>query len=220
VPLEFYLEAYERLGGPALELMCGSGRFLIPWLQRGARMDGVDASPEMLAACRRRVQDAGLEANLYEQFLERLDLPRSYRLLVMTSGSFSLLDSDAAAMEGLRRCYQHLEPGGELILEVLTMGTSGEQSGNLSPARSVTRPDGAEIVVTEVARDTRRYDLVRAGQVLATEMEHLPLRLYEPATFVDMLRAAGFDGVHAERAYTREPPKPEDRLLVFHGTRT
>ena len=40
--------------------MCGSGRFLIPLLKRGFDIDGVDASPHMLQACRDHCQRLGL----------------------------------------------------------------------------------------------------------------------------------------------------------------
>ena len=42
--LEFYLRCLDSVRRPVLEPMCGSGRFLIPFLERGIDIDGVDAS--------------------------------------------------------------------------------------------------------------------------------------------------------------------------------
>src|SRR5262245_23366046 len=44
----FYAGLVAEAGGPALELMCGSGRVLLPLLRMGVDADGVDCSPEML----------------------------------------------------------------------------------------------------------------------------------------------------------------------------
>jgi SAM-dependent methyltransferase len=77
--LNFYLHYAEKANGPILELMSGSGRLLIPLLERQYDVDGQDASPYMLRACQERCRNKGLTPVLYEQFLDRLDLPRQYR---------------------------------------------------------------------------------------------------------------------------------------------
>ena len=46
--LEFYLRHLGSADEPVLEPMCGSGRFLIPFLEWGVDIDGTDASPYML----------------------------------------------------------------------------------------------------------------------------------------------------------------------------
>ena len=45
--LAFYL-SYAHPGDRVLELLCGSGRFLVPFVQRGFDITGVDWSQEML----------------------------------------------------------------------------------------------------------------------------------------------------------------------------
>src|SRR5688572_24771645 len=79
--LEFYWRLFAESGGPALEVMCGSGRFLLPFAARGADIDGIDASPDMLAACRAKLAERGLHAGIYEQFVDELALPRTYRFV-------------------------------------------------------------------------------------------------------------------------------------------
>ena len=45
--LAFYL-SYAKPGEQMLELLCGSGRFLIPFWKKGLSIDGVDLSAQML----------------------------------------------------------------------------------------------------------------------------------------------------------------------------
>lgn len=73
--LAYYRQHIRACGEPVLEAMCGSGRFLVPLLEAGIDVDGVDASPDMLVACGARCADRGLEARTYEQFLHELDVP-------------------------------------------------------------------------------------------------------------------------------------------------
>ena len=199
--------------------MCGSGRFLLPFLRQGADVDGVDASQEMLAACRRRMEAEGVEAMLAYQRLEELDLPRRYRFIFIPAGSFCLIAEENAAREGLRRLREHLEPGGQLVVEVLTPDPDSDLGlTDLPPVRRVRRPDGAEIVLTPVATGVSRYDVVRDGEILETEEERLTHRFYEPADFAERLTAAGFVEVSVHRAFEEEKPRPADRLVIFRAT--
>src|SRR5690242_14601797 len=52
---EFYLEAAQRLGGPVLELGCGTGRVLLPIARTGIDVTGIDLSPQMLARCHKKL---------------------------------------------------------------------------------------------------------------------------------------------------------------------
>ncbi|NTU82301.1 MAG: class I SAM-dependent methyltransferase, partial [Chloroflexales bacterium] len=50
--LPFYHELARRTGGPLLELMCGTGRVLLPLAEAGYSITGVDSSPAMLSIAR------------------------------------------------------------------------------------------------------------------------------------------------------------------------
>jgi len=43
-----------------LEPMCGSGRLLIPLMQKGYNIHGIDNSPDMLKACKERAAHLNL----------------------------------------------------------------------------------------------------------------------------------------------------------------
>ncbi len=51
--LQFYL-SYAEKGMRILEPLCGSGRFLVPFLERGFDISGMDLSEEMLAKLNKR----------------------------------------------------------------------------------------------------------------------------------------------------------------------
>ncbi|MFZ0773013.1 MAG: class I SAM-dependent methyltransferase [Candidatus Sulfotelmatobacter sp.] len=51
-------------GKTVLDLGCGTGENIVPLLERGARVTGIDISPDLIALAQRRLQKAGLEATL------------------------------------------------------------------------------------------------------------------------------------------------------------
>ena len=48
VDLGFYLHYVEKANGPILQPMVGTGRFALPLMEQGFKIDGVDASADML----------------------------------------------------------------------------------------------------------------------------------------------------------------------------
>ena len=217
--LDFYWRRYEQSRtfasrGPVLEGMCGSGRFLLPFARRGADIDGVDASPHMLAACRRRIADEGLTANVYQQFLQDLDLPRTYGFVFVPAGSFQLVPhaDQQLALDALAR---HMQPGAELVLEMGFPGESRTGPAGADPRRSVTRADGAEIVLSGEPDGRMRYDLVRDRVIEHTEYETFALYPTPRRDFELMLAAAGFLDVRAWWPYSEEPARDNAPFAVF-----
>ncbi len=85
--------------------------------QAGLDVDGSDISPDMLERVRERCAREGLaQPNLYAQAMHELDLPRRYRT-ILVCGGFGLGGHREHDVEGLRRLYVHLEPGGTLVLD-------------------------------------------------------------------------------------------------------
>src|SRR5207245_10623250 len=53
--IAFYSALARKLGGPVLEMGCGSGRNLLPIARSGIAIHGIDSSPAMLGALRAKL---------------------------------------------------------------------------------------------------------------------------------------------------------------------
>jgi SAM-dependent methyltransferase len=111
-----FLKPHIEAGQPALDVGCGTGRVLIPLLQEGFDVDGVDISPDMLAYCREHAEREGVTPKLYAQPMHELDLPRTYRT-IYSCGSVGIGGSRQQDRQTLARIRDHLEPGGCLIFD-------------------------------------------------------------------------------------------------------
>jgi len=168
----------------------------------------------MLDACRRKLADAGLTAGLYEQFLQDLDTPRRYGFVFCPAGSFQLIPR-GDQLPALRALARHMLPGAELALEMGFPGETRDAASSATAERRVTRPDGAEIVLTTAEDGRMRYDLVRDGELLHTEYETFVVHPTPRAEFEAMLRDAGFTSIRAWWPFTEEDARPNAPFAVF-----
>lgn len=203
------LEPVRQVRGTAriLEPMCGSGRFLLPLLRRGLRVDGADPSPAMLRRCRDRLSgETGLayQAELFAQSMQELETAGDYAAAFIPSGSFCLLHQPAEAQAGLQRLRAQLAPGALLLIEfelphseidwpeevVKTVTKGGRQ------IRLVSR--ASYDFATQIESYDNAYELKQSGKVIASESEVIRLRCYTPDQISKVLAQAGFRDIRIE----------------------
>jgi SAM-dependent methyltransferase len=234
--LAFFQACIARFGQPALDVACGTGRLLVPLLQAGIDIDGVDLSPDMLACCRAGAERAGVTPRLYAQAMHALDLPRQYRTIYICD-SFGIGGERRQDADALRCCYQALEPDGALVLNQDVLGDrkqwlswAEEERRRLPepwPATGDRRPlpDGSELElkgrrVDVEAREQRltlqmRIALWQGGEQVAEEERLLLERLYFREEILAMLEQAGFSDVTVYAGYTDTVASAEDGKVVF-----
>ena len=110
-----FLDLVGQFGEPVLDLGCGTGRIVLDYLRQGIDIDGLDNSPEMLDICRSKAAELGLQPTLYQQQMEELDLPRKYRTILAPSSALQLITDPLTACATLRRCFDHVLPGGAFV---------------------------------------------------------------------------------------------------------
>ena len=202
--------------------MCGSGRFLVPLLQDGFAIHGVDASASMLNACRARCRSLGLHTILRRQSIERIRLNDRYGLVFIPASSLCLVTDPNLLARGLRRLHALLRPGGIFVFEAELLA-GRPPAGQIRTVREVARPDGARIVfssvgrydaVERVQRERHRYDLIRGGRKAGTEFEDFRLRFHDPEELSRMLAAAGFRDIRMMKGYAGEPADAGDGSVI------
>jgi SAM-dependent methyltransferase len=239
--LAFYRGVIERNGEPALDLACGVGRLLLPLLDAGFDVDGVDASPDMLAHAERLAHARGLSPSLAAQAMHELDLPRRYRTVYICD-SFGIGGPRANDLEGLRRIFEHLEPGGALVLSH-ELPCGAEESdwlrwlpgrhGDPEPwpesgdRRRAADGDELELLFREASWDPllQRWRLEvrgrrwRDGELVEQDQHLIHLSAYFAQEIVTMLGVAGFTDVEIQGPYTGIGATADDTKVVFLANR-
>lgn len=115
--VNFYKDIFNK-NDLLLEPMCGSGRLLIPLLQAGFNIHGLDNSSHMLASCKERANALGLKPILYENAVEKMELQQQYQGIIIPFGSFQLFYPRNKAYQALEIFKKHLLPGGKLVMDL------------------------------------------------------------------------------------------------------
>ena len=119
--ISFYVEeALAAGGGQVVELGVGTGRIAIPTAMAGVHLIGVDSSPEMLAVCQERANDAGI-ADRLDLRLGDLRKPPVDELVALVTCPFRAylhLATDEERLEALHAARALLRPEGRLVFDV------------------------------------------------------------------------------------------------------
>lgn len=118
---EFYVEQAVRCGGPVLELGCGTGRIAIPAAMTGADVAGLDNSRAMLAVCAeklRAVEPVKGRIRLIEGDMRDFTVEPRFALIMLPYRTFMHLLTPADQAACLSCCRRHLQPNGQLVLNV------------------------------------------------------------------------------------------------------
>lgn len=118
----FYVEEARAARGPVLELGCGTGRVLIPAARAGIAITGLDASAAMLARCREKIarepDEVRARVELVEADMRAFALGRVFSLVMIPFRPFQHLLTVEDQLACLGTIRDHLEPGGELLLDL------------------------------------------------------------------------------------------------------
>ncbi|MCI3134012.1 class I SAM-dependent methyltransferase [Phenylobacterium aquaticum] len=225
--IAYYAARLRDLEGTILEAAVGTGRLMIPLLEAGIAIEGFDHSAEMLAICAARAQGRGLSPVLTQARFQDLALGRQFAAIIVPASSFMLLDRFDEALEALGRLYDHLEPGGRLLVDLPPMSAFDGQP----PERSWTAANGDLLTLrssraeTDVIGQRRvhhdRYERWRDGRLVETEIERFAYRLWGMEEFRFALAAAGFSDITVSANYRPgRQPKPGDQILNFEAVRS
>ena len=193
----------QHVGGAlALDVMCGTGRVLLPLLERERKVHGVDASPAMIARCEDKLAAHSLTTPLFRQDAAALNVPFRYGAAFIAGSAFDAIVDPAAAVQALTRLRAHLVEPGILVIACHVPDTALQRlAAPLVEVRTARLPDGSQIVLrsettwTEEARSMRaqqRYTHRRGTQRIAEENATVRETWYAPADILELARAAGF----------------------------
>ncbi len=237
--LDYYSSVVSRSGEPVLDLGCGTGRLLLPWLRDGMDVTGVDVAPDMLKHASQLAARENLQPRLHCQAMHDLNLQQHFKTIVLC-GAFGIGGSRGQDQQTLDKCFAHLVPGGTIALDhELPSAMGGWRSWQNRSKPDLPSPwsrtedrrrtaDGSELVLKTrvlefdpLAQTTCREILVehwQQGKLLESQSWPIRLNIYFRNELVNMLEQAGFTNIEVKGDFTDEDARPYvHSTLVYLG---
>jgi len=186
--------------GQALEIGCGSGRLLLPLLELGFDVQGLELSEDMLALCRSRAAEAGQNPVLHAGDMSTWTGDAAFCSLLAPAFTLQLAEDPAATLS-----HWHSLLGSDGALYLTVFMPFAELDGDLPEGRwyedhHAELPDGTKALLET------RHRLDRAAGRLVREHRYTvaskpprkyrssqSLRWFTPAEMGGMLAEAGFE---------------------------
>ena len=223
--VEYYTGLLAGTSGRILEPAVGTGRILIPLLEAGREVEGLDTSPQMLAVCRQHCRDRGLDPVLHEADMTAFARPGAYQAVIIPAGSFELLDGTPAARQALARFRESLAPGGRLVLDIdppqLIAGPERMRHWRREPFLWTLQVMDAwyDSAANQTTR-LLRYEKWQASELIMTELQWFRLQHWSLPEFEGLLAGAGFTGIRVTADHRDDRrPGPDSDIWTFHATR-
>lgn len=177
--VEYYQERLKGVNGKILEPAVGTGRILIPLLKAGFNIEGFDLSDEMLSFCMENLKSNGFSQDkVTKDNLMTFHVETPVDAIIIPTGTFLLLNSEDKALQALRQCYNALNSGGRLLIDIslahtFAKGQSSSRQFETSEGDLITlQIVNAEIdYINQLTVSHHRYDKWRNGKIIESEWE-------------------------------------------------
>jgi SAM-dependent methyltransferase len=117
--LPLWEELAADLGGPILDLGCGTGRVALHLARRGHEVVGVDVDPALVAALLDRALRADLSVTGVVADVRAVELERRFRLALAPMQLLQLVGGAEGRRRAVRCASAQLEPGGVLAAAIV-----------------------------------------------------------------------------------------------------
>jgi hypothetical protein len=206
--LSFYLSFAEK-GMKILEPLCGSGRFLIPFLERGFDISGIDLSAEMLA----KLNEKAPNAKVFQKDILEYDSTEKYDYIFISSGSVSLFTDMDLCKKILHKMKDLLKKDGRFIFAVDTIADKCPNNSDYKTSISVKTKEGYELILkgknyydekTHTQYSPSIYELYDGAKLLQQEKMDFQTHLYELGEIEPYLREIGFTKLNVYSSYDKK----------------
>ncbi len=206
--LQFYL-SYAKKNMKILEPLCGSGRFLIPFLERGFDISGMDLSEEMLAKLKQKAPDAKvIQKDIIEYSTEE-----KFNYIFIPSGSVSLFTDINLCKKFLRKIKDLLTPKGNFVFAVDTIFDRCTDDSDYKVNISVKTKEGLNLILKEknyyddksqTQFSPSIYELYNDTELLRIENMDFQTHLYRLGEMEQYLKECGFNTILTYSSYKKE----------------
>lgn len=206
--LEFYL-SYAKKEEKILEALCGSGRFFIPFMERGFDIFGIDLSNEMLSKLKQKAPNAKIvQADILEYSSKE-----KYDFIFISSGSVSLFTDMDLCKKILKKLKGMLSLNGKLVFAVDTIAVRYQDDLDYKIDISVKTKEGFDLILknknyydeqSQTQFSPTIYELYNGTELLQSEPMDFQTHLYKFEEMEEILKNIGFKKITVYSTFKKE----------------
>ena len=137
------------LGGPLLDLACGTGRMALRMAELGHQVTGVDITPEMIGWARQKAAKQGVSIEWVVADARTFHLQKQFSFIYMLENVFQFFLTRADQEALLARVREHVHPEGCFLFETRNPSPRNLLEVRHPEPQKFTLPDGGHLVITE-----------------------------------------------------------------------
>ncbi len=219
------IEQWARLlGGPLLDLACGTGRMALRMAAQGYQVTGVDIVPEMIARAREKAAERAVSVEWVVADARTFRLQKQFPFVFMLCNAwqFFLTREDQEAM--LARVREHLLPEGCFLFETRNPSPRNLlQVSHPEPPR-YPLPDGGQLIaaeeqyydpMTQIQHYTRRLTFLHPGGQRVEKILYTDLRYVFPQEMEALLFYNGFRIRECYGSWQQEPLTATSPSMIY-----
>lgn len=222
-----YLSYAKEAKGPSLEAMCGTGSFLIPLLEAGIDMHGLDASQHMLDRLLVKAQDKNLRPTVWCEYIETFKSQQKYPFIFISPHSFGLMVDPQCVYKSIKALFELLTDDGVLVFDAFTYLFEDIKLNDQWRGHRLPLDNGDMLIASfcdtpfkeHVGSTICRYELVHNNRIVETEIEEMAMRFHDPDELVKRLHDVGFTSVKMMGEYDRNTAPHADAQCVVYECR-
>lgn len=218
--LDFYV-SYAEKGKKILEPLCGSGRFLVPFLECGFDICGIDLSEEMLM----KLKEKASNARVWQADLSEYSSEEKYDYIFISSGSVSLFTDIELCKKILGMLKNMLAPEGKLVFAVDTVANVCQDDKDYREDVAVKTKEGYTLVLkTKNHYDAKSqtqyspglYELYDGETLIQSELMDFQTHLYKFGEMEQYLKELGFIKIKTYASFSKKPASGDgDEMFLF-----
>jgi SAM-dependent methyltransferase len=219
------IEQWARtLGGPLLDLACGTGRVALRMAAQGYQVTGVDIIPEMIAQARQKAAERAVSVEWVVADARTFQLQRLFPFIFMVCNAFQFFP-EREDQEGLfARVHEHLQPEGCFLLETRNPSLLNLPQLRHSEPQQYTTADDGQLIITEeqcynpmtqIQHYTRHLTFTHPDGQQEEKKLHTALRYVFPQEMEALLFYNGLQIRACYGSWQREPLTATSPAMIY-----
>lgn len=206
--LYFYL-SYAKKEDKILEALCGSGRFLIPFMEHGFDIFGIDLSVAMLNKLKQKAPNA----KVFQADILEYSSKNRFDYIFISSGSVSLFTDINLCRKILGKIKEMLTPEGKFVFAVDTVADKCSDDNDYKISVTTKTKEGFDLILKnknyydEQSRTQFSpgiYELYNGTELLQSEYMDFQTHLYKFGEMERLLKEIGFTNVKTYSSFSKD----------------